>query len=83
MNVKSLYSLMGMVTVAWLLVVAESFVFIAVIRPLGPTLHGGGIPSSVLKVILTLGLAVLWVAVMFTMDALYSRSKRKTPSATS
>jgi hypothetical protein len=82
MNVKHLYGLMLIVAVAWLLIVAEAYFFFAVIRPLGPNLHAGSIPSSVVKVVLTGGLGVLWVVVMLVMDTLYSRSKR-TPTSTS
>ena len=82
MSLRNVYVLMLIVTIAWLLILGESYVLIVVIRPLGPNLHSGFIPSAVLKVGLTAGLGVLWVAVMFAMDALYSRS-RKTPSAIS
>lgn len=82
MRRRNLYGLMLIMTVAWLLILGESYVFIAVIRPLGPALHAGDIPSSVLKIILTAGLGILWVSVMFVMDALYSRPAR-TPTGAS
>jgi hypothetical protein len=82
LNLRSLYGLMLIITVAWLLVLGESYFFIAVVRPLGPPLHEGPIPSSALKVILTAGLGVLWVGVMFAMDVVYSRP-RKTPTSAS
>jgi hypothetical protein len=75
---RNIYSLMLIVTIAWLLILGESYIFIVVIRPLGPSIHVGPVPSSATKVILTAGLGVLWVAVMFAMDALYSR--RRTPT---
>jgi hypothetical protein len=71
--------LLFLVTIAWLLIVCEGYFFIAVIRPLGPPIHGVFLPSTVLKVMLTLGLGAVWVAVMFTMDSLYSR-RRMTPT---
>jgi hypothetical protein len=83
MSLKHLYGLMLIVVVAWLLIVAESYFFIAVIRPLGPNLHSGVIPSSFVKVVLTAGLGVVWVAVMFGLDTLYSRSKKKIPTSAS
>jgi hypothetical protein len=83
MNLRHLYGLMAIIAVAWLLIVAESYFFIAVIRPLGPPLHVGGILSTILKLVLTAALGVLWVAVMFAMDTLYSRSKRGTPTSAS
>ena len=82
MNLRHLDGLMLIVAVAWVLILAESYFFIAVIRPLGPPLHSEGIPSSALKVILTAGLGVLWIAVMFAMDTLYSR-RMKTPTSAS
>jgi hypothetical protein len=72
---RNLYGLILIVTIAWLLILVESYVFIVVIRPLGPPIHSP-VPSSVLKVVLTAGLGGLWVAVMFALDALYSRRKR-------
>ncbi|MDA4136576.1 MAG: hypothetical protein OK449_06240 [Thaumarchaeota archaeon] len=72
---KNIYGLILIVTIAWLLILVESYVFIVVIRPLGPPIHSP-VPSSVLKVVLTAGLGGLWVGVMFALDALYSRRKR-------
>ena len=79
MNNRNLYGLMLIVTVAWLLILAESYLFIAVIRPLGPDIHIGPVPSTITKILLTGGLGVLWVGVMFTLDFLYTR-RRKTPT---
>lgn len=64
------------VTVSWLLILVETYVFFNVVRPLGPALHEGGIPSAVLKVGLTLGLGVLWVVVMFALWWVYLRAHR-------
>jgi len=76
MSRTNIYGLMLIVTIAWLLILAESYLFIAVIRPLGPSIHIGPLPSSFAKIILTAGLGVLWVGVMFTLDILYSRRGR-------
>jgi hypothetical protein len=78
---RNVYGLILVVTIAWVLILVESYLFIAVIRPLGPPLHGGLIPSSVLKVLLTACLGGVWVAVMFAMDAVYFRWKRTPTSA--
>ena len=82
MSLKNIYGLFFIFTVAWLLILGESFVFIAVIRPLGPPLHLADLPSSILKVVLTAGLGFLWVGVMFVMDSLHGRFT-KTPTSTS
>ncbi|MGA2665854.1 MAG: hypothetical protein ABSF83_13020 [Nitrososphaerales archaeon] len=76
MRVRDLYGLLGIVTVAWLLIIGETYFFVAVVRPLGPGIHLGDVPSSVAKVILTAGLGVVWVVVMFVMDSLYARVRR-------
>ena len=73
MNLRSIYGLLVIVTVAWLLILGETYFFIAVVRPLGPPLHLADLPSTILKITLTAGLAVLWVGVMFVMDSLYTR----------
>jgi hypothetical protein len=82
MNLRNLYGLMVIMTVAWLLILGESYFFIAVVRPLGPQIHVADLPSTLLKVILTAGLALLWVGVMFEMDRLYARFT-KTPTSAS
>ena len=82
MNLKSIYGLLVIVTVAWLLILGESYFFIVVVRPLGPPLHVADLPSTVLKVLFTAGLGVLWVGVMFAMDSLHTRFT-KTPTSSS
>ena len=75
---KSIYLLMFMCIVAWLLIIGESYIFFAVIRPLGPALHTGirlGFLSSVLKIVGTVGLIVGWVAAMLALRGLLIRSK--------
>ncbi len=79
MNNRNLYSLMLIVTVAWLLILGESYLFIAVIRPLGPPIRFKGDLSSILKISLTGSLGAVWVAVMFALDSFYTR-ERKTPT---
>jgi hypothetical protein len=82
MSLRAVYGLMIVVTVAWLLILGESYFFIVVVRPLGPNLHSGFIPSSIAKVLLTAGLGFLWVGVMFVIDSLYARFTR-TPTLAS
>ena len=81
MSLRAVYGLMIIVTVAWLLILGESYFFIVIVRPLGPNIHSGFIPSSVAKVLLTAGLGFLWVGVMFAMDSLYDRFTRTPTSA--
>jgi hypothetical protein len=71
--------LLGMllvITVSWLLILGETYVLFVIVRPYGPPLHEGDIPSTVLKVGLTVGLGVLWVVVMFGLLSLYLRAHR-------
>ena len=85
---RSLYALMIMMIVAWLLIIIESYIFFAVIRPLGPALHIGlrlDFLSSLLKILGTAGLLLGWVGVMLAFRAVFVRSKvqRKTPISSS
>lgn len=82
MTTTNTIRLMGLIAIAWLLILGETYVFIFVIRPLGPQLHVGDVPSAVTKITLTAGLGVLWVVVMLAMDAVYSR-QRRTPTPAS
>lgn len=80
MSARNLFGLMLIMTVAWVLILLESYIFIAVIRPLGPSIHFIFLPSTATKIILTAGLGVLWVGVMFAMDYLFARKTLKTPT---
>jgi len=64
------------ITASWLLILGETYVFFVIVRPLGPPLHEGAVPSTALKVGLTVGLGALWVAVMFGIWWLYLRAHR-------
>lgn len=71
--------------VAWLLIVAESYLFFGVIIPLGPPIHSIGVFTmiAVLKLGLTLGLGVLWFVAIASLTAFYARSMEKRLSPTS
>jgi hypothetical protein len=71
-----LLAMLLVITGSWLLVLAETFVFFDIVRPLGPALHEGSVPSAVLKIGLTAGLVVLWVVVMFGIWWLYLKVHR-------
>ena len=72
----SLTAMLLVISASWLLILGETFVLFDVVRPLGPPLHEGDVPSAVLKVGLTIGLGVMWVVVMFGMWRLYLRAHR-------
>ena len=72
----SLAAMLLVITVSWLLILGETFVLFDIIRPLGPPLHEGNIPSAVTKIGLTAGLGALWVIVMFGIWRLYLRVHR-------
>ena len=58
MTVKSIYGLLVIVTVAWLLILGESYFFIVIVRPLGPPRCTSlTSPFTVLKVLITAGSA--------------------------
>ncbi len=74
-NKGTLAAMMGVVTVAWLLILGATYVFFVIVRPLGPPLESGHLlPSSVLKIALTFGLGASWFVVMFAIDWLYLRT---------
>lgn len=81
MSLRNLYGLMVIASVAWLLIIGESYFFFAVVRPLGPPFHTGPLPSTLVKVLLTAGLALLWIGLMFVMDFVYWRFTRTPTSA--
>ena len=61
-----------MVTATWVLLLAETFVFFGVIRPLAPNIHESMF-SSVLKVGAIVGLLLVWGVAMFFMRTAYVR----------
>ena len=72
----SLVPMILVITASWLLILGETFFFFDVVRPLGPPLHEGAVPSDLLKIGLTAGLGVLWVLAMFVIWWLYLRAHR-------
>jgi hypothetical protein len=72
----NLLAMLLVITASWLLILGETYVFFVIVRPLGPPLHEGAVPSTVLKVGLTTGLGLLWVVVMFGIWWLYLRAHR-------
>lgn len=69
--------LIGIEIVAFLLIIAEAYAFFMFIVPLGPVPHNLGeyTAFALLKVILTFGLGVIWLAVMVLLTRVYVRSR--------
>lgn len=78
-------SLLGIVLAAWLLIIAESYVFFEYVIPLPPIHSVGALTElALLKVGLTLGLGILWFAVIVSLTRFYFRSKlKRTPTVSS
>lgn len=77
--------LIGISVVAWGLIILETYLFFAVIIPLGPPIHSVGIFTAValLKLALTFGLGVLWFVVIASITGLYARSRARARPPTS
>lgn len=72
---KQLGRLMVLMVVAWGLILTEGSIFFFVIRPTLPNIHKNFV-SSVLK-ISSVGLfAIVWVAVLFSLEYLFFRRSR-------
>ena len=80
-------SLIGIEVAAFLLILAETYLFFMAIVPLGPVPHGitDYTTTAVAKVGATFGLGVLWLVVVETLTRLYVRERLKdqTPTASS
>jgi hypothetical protein len=80
-------ALVGIALAAWFLIVAESYIFFGVIIPLGPPIHSIGVFTAlaILKLLLTLGLGVLWFVAIASLTELYARSmaRRLPPTSSS
>jgi hypothetical protein len=70
------------ISASWILILAETYVFFVIVRPLGPPLHVGDLPSSILKIALTIGLGAFLVFAMFAISWIYLRAFR-TPTPAS
>jgi len=76
--------LIGIEVVAFLLILGETYLFFMAIVPLGPVPHSLAVYTaiSLLKVGLTFGLGVLWLAVMVSLTRFYVRSRLRTRTPT-
>lgn len=79
--------ILGLIAVAWLLIIGEVYVFFNVILAYAPPIHelGAFTALALLKIGATLGLGVVWFLVMSTLAELYTSSKIKgrTPTPSS
>lgn len=64
--------MMLVITVAWMLILSESFLFFFVIRPTAPNIHES-VSSAILKVGSVALLAVVWVVVLYGLERLLFR----------
>jgi hypothetical protein len=67
---------------AFLLIIGETYVFFAVVVPIGQFPHNLGEYTgyALLKAVLTLGLGLVWFLVMLGMTRVYVRSKLRNPT---
>jgi hypothetical protein len=79
---ESLIAMLLVVTVSWVLILVATYVFFVIVRPLGPELHAGDVPSSIAKIGLTIVLGAGLVFGMLGMSRLYLRVFR-TPTSPS
>jgi uncharacterized membrane protein len=80
-----LVPLIGIEVAAFLLIIGETYLFFVAIVPLGPVPHSVAVYTAItlLKVGLTFGLGVLWLAVMVSLTRFYVRSRLRTRTPTS
>jgi hypothetical protein len=70
--VNAISGLAMMITATWLLLLAETFIFFGVIRPLAPNIHES-VTSAILKIGAIIFIFVVWVVVMFVLRSFYVR----------
>jgi len=69
--------LFGIEAAAFLLIIAETYLFFDFVVPLGPIPHSLAVYTglALLKLVLILGLVALWFVVMIGLTRLYVRTK--------
>lgn len=74
---KTIYPIMGIMTVALILVIAEAYLIFTVVVPLPEILPGreGILITSALKVVISGILALFWIFALWQLTMLYMRSK--------
>lgn len=74
---KTIYPIMGIMTVALILVIAEAYLIFTVVVPLPEILPGrdGILITSAVKVVISGILVLLWIFALWQLTTLYVRSK--------
>ena len=74
---KTIYPIMGIMTVALILVIAEAYLIFTVVVPLPEILPGreGILITSALKVVISGILVLFWIFALWQLTMLYMRSK--------
>jgi hypothetical protein len=78
--------LIGIEVAAFLLILGETYLLFAIVVPLSPHVPhdlAGYTATTLLKIVLTFGLGVLWLAMMVFLTRLYVRSRLRSPTPTS
>lgn len=79
---ETMAAMLLVITASWVVILFVTYVFFVVVRPLGPPLHEAGLPSSMVKIALTMGLGAFLVFAMFAISWVYLRAFR-TPTPAS
>jgi len=78
-------SLLGITVIAWALILIEAYLLFDVIIPFAPPIHSLGSLTALalLKVVLTLGLGILWFVIIVSLTETYvmSRLRRHPPTS--
>ncbi|MDA4117494.1 MAG: hypothetical protein OK455_04035 [Thaumarchaeota archaeon] len=74
------YGLLLIVTITWILTLAESYVFFGVVRPLAPNIHESA-ASALLKIAATIVLVLVWAGAMVYMRSVFMRRARPLPKS--
>lgn len=79
--------LVGIIVIAWVLIVLESYLLFDVIIPFAPPIHilGSFAALAILKVLMTFGLGILWFVVIVSLSQTYvmSRLSHRPPTSSS
>ena len=79
-----LVPIIGLMVVAWLLIIGEVYVFFAFVLEFAPPIHelGSLTALAIAKIAATLGLGAAWFVVMSFLARVYTESRLKRPTPT-